>query len=406
MAGAACLLAFPRLAWTEEAEPPPAATAGAPRVEAEAPISAVPGPQVLQALRWLLSSDPKEEARGAQVLRRMGASAAPQLRGWLKRVYAEAERVKSVLAGLGGPPDVKCPEEVSAHELLYQKLLECRALLKAGEYLKAAELADAIVLIDKHHPQAWELRRLSRRAHERLVARDALEPRVDVEKLVFELGDRPEFTFHLVNHNASEARIRLDRGVVGDFGMTVTTQSVSGAMRMEQTKLRIQVPADVEEIVIGPGRTWEHKLRYEPAELPVLSGVVMRFKVEGRFRPSEWAVKGFESNQGLSTDEVELWMVPAGQSELCERPLEKLTTALLFGKLEPLFVGGQLAVWAGEEDPYLNEKVIETILSSLEELDAARLQVASRLLQQATGQEFGPHPSRWQAWWAKAHGEK
>ena len=71
-----------------------------------------------------------------------------------------------------------------------------------------------------------------------------------------------------------------------------------------------------------------------------------------------------------------------------------LTAALFFGKLEPFFVGGQLAVWAGEEDPYFNEKLVETLIGNLGELNAERKTMAGRFLNQATGQTLPPDPAR------------
>ncbi|MBI4600990.1 MAG: hypothetical protein HY721_03430 [Planctomycetes bacterium] len=376
---------------------------GVRTLDAEAEMAA-PAPEVLQAIRLLVSSDPKEEERGRRLLEMKGIAAAPQLRYWVRKVHAEAERVKAVLAGLEGREKAPSLESMSAQELLHRKLLECRALVKEGEYSQAVDLAEAVLLLDKHGPHAWELRRLSRRARERLVTREALEPRLEAEKLVYEAGEQPTVAFRLANRHSREARIRLDKGVLGECDVTVTRKQLGGEMRLERTKLRIQAPPEVRQIVIGPGKTWEREVLVDLGEALPLAGAVARVQVEGMFRPSQWAVEDIGANLGLSIDETEIWVVPPGETALCEQPLEKLAVALLAGKREALFVAGQISVWAGEDDAYLNERVVEMIVSSIEDLDPQRLQVAGRLLEEATGQGFGVDAGRWKAWWAKLRG--
>ena len=97
-----------------------------------------------------------------------------------------------------------------------------------------------------------------------------------------------------------------------------------------------------------------------------------------------------------------MWIVPPGESAMCERPLEKLTAALVFGRLEPFFVGGQLSVWAGQEDAYLNEKLIVTLVNSMGKLEALRLDLAGRFLDEATGLSFGADAEKWKAWLTKS----
>jgi hypothetical protein len=382
----------------EEAPPPPAVAEKRPPQDARAAIS----PEVLQLLRLFLSQDPREEARGAHALRRMGPAAPPQLRQWLDQLHVEAQKVKDLLAQLeGGKSAAAGRESLTVHDFFHQILLECRGHLRDGEPEKALPLAEAAALLDGGGPYAWELRRLARQARERLVSRRALEPSIEAEKLVYELVDRPKLSFRLNNHHSTPARIKLQKGVLGELDVLITWKTVSGGVKLEKSKLRIQAPPGVDHILIAPGKAWVHELDFSLGDRPPLAGAVVRVQLDGRFRPSEWAVEGIEQSFSLSLGETELWFVPPGELALCDRPLEKLGAALVFGKVEAFFIGGQLAVWAGEQDAHANEKLIETILASLEELDGARREVAIRLLEEATGKRLGPDPRRWQAWWAK-----
>jgi hypothetical protein len=369
------------------------------------PATKEPSPEVLQAIRLLLSSDPKDEARGERALKRMGPAIIPELRYWIRKARNETDRVEIVLSDIeGAPPGSLSSERMSASELFHRKLVESRDLERKGEARRAVAIAEAILLLDPESPHAWEIRRLARRARERLVAEEVLEPILDVEKLVHEVGEKPRITFSITNHENRPARIRLDKGVLGTMDTVVTRQFIDGSARREETKLRIQVPEEVDQILIGPGLTWEHPVELTGTEDWPRQGMVARVQVAGRFRPTRWTVEAKDENLSLPMPRVELWVVPAGQSAGCDRPLEKLTAALFFENLEPFFVGGQLSVWAGEEDPYFNEKTIETLIGTLEELDPRRLGLANQLLNQATGQRFPADATRWKAWWAKVSG--
>jgi hypothetical protein len=359
-------------------------------------------PEVLRAIRLLLSDDPKDEERGERELKHIGKPAIPQLRHWVGKVRGEAGRVEAVLTALEGKePEPYSAERMPAGEFFDKKLLECRSLLRRGEYRQVAELSEAILLLHRSYPGSWELRKLARKARERLASREMLEPMIEVEKLVYEAGEDPLITFRVVNRDSRIARIRLDKGVLGEMDMVVTQHLLSGVVKRDENKLRIQVPQEVEQIIIGPAQSWDQPLDFPQGKDISPSGAVARVQIAGRFRPRRWTVERAGENIAISMGESEFWIVPKGEAPLCERPLEKLTAAIFFGKLEPFFVGGQLCVWAGEEDPYFNEKFVTTLIENLEDLDAPRRTLAHGFLVQATGQELSSEPKEWLQWWAR-----
>ncbi|HVR73024.1 MAG TPA: hypothetical protein VMT52_01775 [Planctomycetota bacterium] len=361
-----------------------------------------PSKEVLQALRLLLSESPRDSARGARALERMGLAIAPQVRYWVRKVRSEADRVEILLRQIDGV-GAREPllDHLSLGEFYSRKLLDCQDLLRGGEYRQAADVAEALLLLDKNSPHAWDLRRIVRGARERLVRREVLEPSIEVDKLVYEVGEEPQVLFRLRNHEGRAARIRIQKGLLGEIDVSVTRHSMDGSMRRYEQRLGIEVPREVEHVVIGPGQVWDQRIPFELKDSLPLGGTVARVMIGGRFRPSAWTVDGESHNQGLALGETELWIVPPGESALCQRPLEKLTEALVFGKLESFFIGGQLSVWAGENDAYFNEKLIDTLLGSIEEYDATRLAMAARFLGEATGQAFETDAKKWKDWWAK-----
>ena len=372
------------------------------QINASPPEVKAVSPEVRQALRLLLSGDPRQVSRGEATLKRMGPAVASQLRLWVRNVNHKAARVHGLLAEIdGGAVETPGTASLGASEFLQRKIRECRSLAAEGEYARAADMAEAILVLDRQNPSAWLLHRITRQIRERRVARDVLEPIIEIEKPVYEIGEKPIITFRLVNHQRKRVNIRVTQGVLGKMDVSVIKMFLDGSMRRDATKLNIRVPDEVERMVIGPGESWTHRVQFDVLESLPLSGVVVRARIGGRFRPSHWSVEGADENLGLTVGGAELWIVPPGESALCERPLEKFTAALFFGRLEPFFVGGQLSVWAGEEDAYLNEKLIVTLVNNMEDLEAKRLELAGRFLNQATGRSMEADPEKWKAWLKK-----
>ena len=365
---------------------------------------AQPSPEVLQALRLLLSPDPKDQDRGEAILKRMGPGAAPQLRYWIRKVESEVDRVRVFLEKHAGTPKgAPRASRITLDEHFHRKLLEARELGRAGDHQRALAIAEAILLLDPSSPHAWELRRLARRSRERIVFTEVLEPSLETERLVYEVGEETQAVFRLINHRDSDAVIDIQKGVLGEVDVSVTICHIDGSQKREQTRLRLKAPEDVQRIVLAPRKSWEKRIPVDlNAELP-LSGAVGRVQIGGRFRPSSWRIDGDaeQGNLALLLSECEFWIVPPGESRHSENPLEKLAVAVLFKKVEPFFIGGQLGVWAAEGDAYFNEKLLATLIETLGDLEEERLKLAVRFLGELTGEDHGADAGKWQAWWAR-----
>ncbi len=363
-----------------------------------------PTAEVLQGIRLLLSLDPRESAHGEALLKRLGLSIVPQLRYWVRKMQTELERVGVVLHAIEGRSGTSLSaERLSVSQFFHLKLLEAQAFSRQGEHMKALEVAGALLLLDPATPLAWDLRRLARRSREQMMSKEVLEPSIEAEKLVYEVGEEPKITFRLVNHQESEAVIEVHKGVLGEVDATVTIVLIDGSSRRNQIRLRLQAPAETRRIVIQPKKAWEQKVPFSPMDDVPLGGAVARVQIGGRFRPTDWRVDGSADlgSLGMNLSEAELWIVPPGEASQSESPLEKLAAASFFKKEQPFFVGGQLAVWAAERDAHFNEKLIETLLGSVDELDPPLLKLAVRFLQEITGENMEADPARWKLWWQK-----
>lgn len=355
--------------------------------------------EVRRAIRLLLSSDRHEERRGRKQLLLLGPAVAPQLRYWIRGVREDSAKVEHVLALIEKDGGRSARLSYHLEEFLGDKFREAKAMKDRGEYQQARKLAEAMLTLDPGQPGAWELRRFVRECVERIAAKELLEPAFTVAQWVFEVGEDPELVFRIRNHNDQRAVIHLEKGVLGSAKVTMTRYHASGLVRRTEQQIIVRAAAPDERIIIGPGRMWEQRVPLNLGEPLPLSGVVARLQLAGRFRPTRWTTEDKNENLSLSLPRTEFWVVPPGQTSLADRPLEKLTTALVFDREAAFFVGGQLAVGVGEQDPVYNGKVVDTLVSHLEKLTGPRLAIALRLLEQATGMGFGPEPEKWKSWW-------
>lgn len=372
-----------------------------------------PTAATLDALRSLLSGDPRVEERGEASVRRMGGAVLPQLRYWINKVRGEARRVEFLVQELGGGTwEASHPEGLSAEVFLQRRMLEARQLSREGRHEESRRIAEAILALDPDPAEAWLLRRLVRHSRKRLAAAEVIEPSIEVDGTAFAVGEKPAVKFRLVNQQRTPVRIELAGRVLGEVEATVTRVHISGAVNRETRRVMIRVPepdpdaevdeADIGSIVVEPGGTWEQPLDFRLEKGLPLEGLVVRVQYAGRFRPARWDSGGNPDLENLSLEVplTEFWFVPPSLQTDCDRPLEKLTAALVFGGLEPFFVAGCVATWAAEEDPYLNEKVIETFILHIDKLDAPRQDHVFRFLSSTTGEGFGRDVQGWKKWWA------
>lgn len=377
---------------------------------AGAPEMRKPSATVLEAIRDLLSADRGRERRGRRVLRMAGPRIVPELRYWVHRVRYDADRVEKLIeeilraAGAGEPDAIEVTRDMPVGDFFHRRFLEARDLAREGLYRKAYEIGEALLVLDESSPIAWELRRLVREARER-VAAEALEPRIDVGELVYEVGDEPEVVFRLINRTREPAEIRLDRGILGDIDVSVTVRTMDGSQRVDRDRIILRTERARESISLDRGENWIEEIPFRfPRPLP-LAGAVARVQIRGMFRPVRWEVEGAEeTNISIHTVPAEFWVLPPGQETSREEPIKRLVAALVFGKQEGFLIGGQLSVWAGERDAILNEKLVATLMKHLGGLDPVRQRLAIAFLRDATGRGF-KEVERWERWW-KELGEK
>jgi hypothetical protein len=362
-------------------------------------------PEVRRAIRELVSSDAAERLRGEQTLRRLGVRVAPQIEQWLNHVRLETDMVERVLADIirGESTESSSPLldlELRAAAYFDRKRREVRELLDGGDYRRARELAEAMLVLEGDGALSFELRRLVREARERLTARE-LEPRIDVAELIYEVGEKPEFVFRLHNRSQRPARVEVDRGVLGELDIEVTSQYQDSSSRESEARINLRRDAASDVISLGPGEVWTYKVPFQLEEELPLAGMAARVRFQATFRPRRWEIEGLkDSNIPLRAEASEFWLVPPGQKRAVADPLSRLKKAVVFRKPEAFLVAGWLCVWGGERDADLNEKLVDLLVNDYEALDPPLEKLAQKFLEKATGRNLA-RAEEWRAWWAE-----
>ncbi|MBN1443918.1 MAG: hypothetical protein JXA90_14505 [Planctomycetes bacterium] len=365
-----------------------------------------PSPTVRQALQDLLSSDASRSRRGENILMMAGRAVVPQLRYWVQRMRFEADRVESLLRSIieesgGRPPEQPLfLRDTKVGDFFHRKFLEARSLVQGGRYREARQIVEALLCLDKDSPIAWELRRMARQCRERMAA-ERLEPRIDADRIFYEVGEEPEVVFRLINRTAVPARIDLERGVLGELQVLRTVRTLDGSSSTHLEKIILATQRADKGIEIASGETWTEGVSVQVDKDLPLMGAVARVQIEGKFRPVRWELEGQkEDNISIHIVPAEFWVLPPAKRKGDAEPLKRLVAALVFDQAEDFLIGGQLSVWAGEKDPILNEKLVEILMDHVEDLDATRQRLALIFLRDATGRSF-KEVSEWKSWWTQ-----
>ncbi|MEC9032548.1 MAG: hypothetical protein VYB15_11775, partial [Planctomycetota bacterium] len=103
-------------------------------------------------------------------------------------------------------------------------------------------------------------------------------------------------------------------------------------------------------------------------------------------------------NIPLTSEEMEIWIIPPGKKRKLEDPMKRLKLALLLKQSEDLFISGWLCVWAGKKDPDFNNRFLAVLIGNLGDIDGALKPLLYELLRQASGELF-KSDAEWVKWW-------
>jgi len=364
-------------------------------------------PHVRKMIRKLLSGSKRERESARRRLIAVGIEALPDLRAWLRHVRIESEKVEAVareVLSKASDTDV-LPAAVSrdSSAALYfeRKFLQAEEHMRYGRYDRARSIAEAILELDEGSPLRFVCRRLIRKATERKLL-EKLEPRVDIESLVYEIGEKPKIMFRLQNRSKAKARFEIQEGVLGEITITIERRFLGGH-KSDVDRRPLRVTKRRHGVMIPAGQGWEIKFPYEiPKDLP-LRNCVARIKFRATFRPTRWEIEGErDSNIPLTSIESEFWVIPPGKKRKLEDPLKRLTLALVLDRAEDLLVAGWFCAWGGEKDDEVNRRLLSTLIGALDDLDPKYHNLAGQLLRHASGVHHKTVDD-WKKWWAGAN---
>ncbi|MGH9361155.1 MAG: hypothetical protein ACRD2T_04505, partial [Thermoanaerobaculia bacterium] len=237
---------------------------------------------------------------------------------------------------------------------------------------------------------------------------ELFQPSVEFARPVYPADAEPRVTFRLHNRSRKPVGLRAERGILGLLQVTARRRLIDGSERSDERTLAIRTEGAEERLVIEPAGSYQREIAIPIEEPRRERGMVARIRVVGKFQPSQWGLEELNLSRSLSLPPTECWVVGPRELPLAEAPLKKLEAAIFLQDLNGYFTGGQLAVWAGESDPLLHERLLRLLVESLGDLDDTGVQVADFLLGEASGaRRERPLAGRaaivehWQKWWAE-----
>ena len=361
-------------------------------------------PEVSQLIRKVLAGRDAEQKAAEAKLRKRGLRVVPELRTWIRQVAGNAEKIEIVLrkilkdvAGDQGEIDL-VSRESSAGQFFEQKLEEAQGHFEYGRHELARKMAEAIVRLDPASPLRFLCRRLIRKAMECKLKKE-LVTRIDADALVYEVGEAPQILFRVLNKSGRVARFEVRQGVVGELFIVFDKCLFDGSHITHSDRLPLRIKSRQQTVVLKPEAGWECEIDYKlPKDLP-LRKIACRARFRVTFRPSRWEIEGDrDSNIPLTSEEMEIWIIPPGKKRKLEDPMKRLKLALLLEQSEDLFISGWLCVWAGKKDPDFNNHFLAVLIGNLGDIDRGRKPLLYELLRQASGQLF-KSDVEWAKWW-------
>jgi tetratricopeptide (TPR) repeat protein len=359
-----------------------------------------------RAIKLLEDPAPERRAEGEKLIRAMGKRAVPQLETWIARSEGELDRARALLAELGGKPGAADELLAAARPFFSRALASAWERFHAGEYAEAKLTAEAVLRMDPDSPELWQLRRLVRQSQERLISKEILEPTLEFRELVTTSTREPKLLFRLVNRSRSSLGVRAERGILGTLQINYQRRFMDGSERGEERTVPIRAGSGEETIALEPGGKYEREIAVRLEEPLPDRRMVLRIRAVGKFQPAQWGIEEKNLSRTLRLPAAECWVVAPQERSLADVPLKKLESALFFQDINSFFTGGQLAVWAAEDDPILNAKLLRILAESLDELNETGLQVADALLEAASGvrrdrklSSAAAIANHWRRWW-------
>ena len=373
-------------------------------------VAAKVSPEVAQLIRKMLSAGGSDQKEAEARLLRMGLRVVPELRAWLRQVSGSTEKVeilmRKIFRKVSGDKDAGSlvSRESSAGQFLEQRLFEAMEHLRYGRYQMARKIAESILVLDRDSPLRFLCRRLIRQAKERKLKKE-LVTRVDAGALVYEVGEKPEIFFRILNKSGSTARFDIQKGIVGELFIGFDRCHLDGSHFTTGERVPLRIKSGQQKVILKPEEGWECAIDYKlPENLPLRS-VACRAGFRVTFRPSRWEIEGDnDGNIPLTSEETEFWVLPPGKKRKFEDPLKRLKLALLLKQNEDVFIAGWFCVWAGKKDPEINSRFKGLVIDNLAGIDPALKPLFYELLRQSSGLSY-KSDEEWSKWW-KAQGEK
>ncbi|RME04399.1 MAG: hypothetical protein D6805_03215 [Planctomycetota bacterium] len=261
---------------------------------------------------------PERALRICQKILDLGKAAIPQIR---KRREWHRERLylyQILLDSLEKKDTVgsgRFSEELAERIFMESKLFLVKRYLAKGKFRKADRILRALLdLVEVGSPWRKRIVRLRIQLAERRVRRDVLRGEFRIQRRVYSLGELIGLRVYLTNVSKGEVEvIPPSNRVVGYIYLTVWYGDMGGNFRRYRTTHLVPM---VGRVNLGVGQEWWSDFWIDTRSFLRLGGVVVRYRLEGKFRPYSVRVRGRKFSRDIELEPVELVVLPRAYMEL------------------------------------------------------------------------------------------
>ncbi len=376
-----------------------------------------PSPQdkvrrIEQAIDWLLESDPDLRSAGRKILLETGAEAIPYLEGRLSnrgldRVY----KVLRILHAKAGPGATKWVEEKDlpgeeelkkelprvpkrqVDQYIFSKYYQAWTLAKSGNFQRAMNIADALLLLEPRSRYRQKIGDLRRYCDHRLTQETLCEARVVPSKTVAIRGEKLECLLQI--RNRREKEIRFEFGTESR-GFAIVNQSIRvPALRGDEHEYNQSRQLHFErEIPIAVDAQWEHTFLVDTGAELNLSEDLQIVTVQAWMLPRKIHLGDGGMTKRIIFEPAVIRVVAKKYEPDLADPLAGLRRAIQSGTVNDVFVLAHLL--DGEQKETGIGLLIEQLSESKTSAGSAFL---TQLLTFLTGENLGPRREKWVKWW-------
>jgi hypothetical protein len=369
-----------------------------------------------RAVGWLANADPEVREMGRQQLAAYGKEALPLLekrlgeaglldlaRAWRGLAGAPSapawipeEKLEELPADDPGAKEAAKLDRAFVDRYVRAKYQEAMGFVRKKSYLRAYELAGALLALEPRSAHAEAIRKLRRHADAMVLQTTLLEAKLLHAKPAYAAGEPVELRLRMRNIHQFDLKVsfgKAEEGAKPTAGVVVVEieTRITGLRGETESWTRSQEVRIENEIPVAPGAQWETSFTVDLSTDAADRENVREVTVNAWTAPTGITVKERDATRRIQFEPAVFRVVPERYARFLASPLESLGKTIDTGTAQDTYVCSRLLEGA-DKDP--GAAMLVQAMSKTE--NAGYREALSWILMHLTGERFGPDPQKWQ----------